>query len=129
MPEDTAKERKNWTANQRKFMEWLRLPSTERIPLNQTRLAEEMKVRDATLSEWKRLPGFMEEVQSLIRQSLGDNAHEVMGSFKKKAATGSFPHQKTYLEMMGWHTDKQQTEGELTIRVIHVKPDSQQPDD
>lgn len=127
MPEQT--EANQWTANQHKFMLWLALPELERTPFRQDHLATEMGVHETTLCKWKKLPGFMAEVHKIIRASLSDNAHEVMSSFKKQAAKGSFPHQKTYLEMMGWHTEKNHHEGELTIRVIHVKPDSQQPDD
>lgn len=95
-----------WTSNQYKFLLWLSLPTWEREPISQQLLAEEMGIREETLSRWKQLPGFDEERLRLIRESIGKEAHEIMGAFLSEAKKGQFQQQKTWLEMMGWYTPK-----------------------
>lgn len=115
---------KQWTPNQVRFQEWLALPDLERMPLNQRALAKELELNEATLSRWRRLPGFETEVQRLIRENIGDALADVMGAFKAEAKKGSFPHQKMYFEMIGFYTQKQEITGAngaaLTIKVIYA---------
>lgn len=95
---------RNWTITQRRYIEWLALPSMERFPLTQGGFAREVAVNEATLWKWRKLPGFVDEVQKIIKESLGDALHDVMWSFKEQAKKGSFPHQKMYFEMMGLYS-------------------------
>lgn len=104
-----------WTDKQRKFMAWLALPSYDRQPLAQYALAAELKVHETTLCAWRKLPGFMDEVKSLITASLGDVYHDVMHSFKAEAKKGSYQHQKTYFEMLGVYTPKSEVKGTLEV--------------
>lgn len=60
---------KLWSTNQESFQAWLALPEQNREPVDQTALAAEMNVRPETLSRWKRLDGFMEEVTRKARAS------------------------------------------------------------
>lgn len=114
-----------WTANQRKFIDWLALPCVKRDPPTQVKLASQLNVNETTLTRWRKLPGFMQEVQELIRENLGDELHEVMFAFKEEAKKGSFQHQKLYFEMLGLHVDKQELTGAgggpLTFRDIVVE--------
>lgn len=116
--EKLPKRAKEWTVRQRKFMLWLALPEDARVPLNQRLYAEEIGVNEATLSDWKATPGFMAEVQDIIRASLSDAAHDVMGAFKAEAKKGSFPHQKMFFEMLGWHVDKQELGGDVLLKIL-----------
>jgi hypothetical protein len=107
MPNENTKENdKEWSANQRKFMEWLSLPSVERDPFTQRAFADVLGVGEVTLSRWRKLPGFMAEVQNLITASLGSNYHDVMYSFQQESAKGSFPHQRMYFEMLGAYREQ-----------------------
>ena len=87
-------------------MVWLATPSELRVPLTETALAEELKVNPATLWKWKQKPGFKEQVQRLITESLGDDYHDVMHAFKAEAKKGSYQHQKMYMEMLGVYVPK-----------------------
>lgn len=110
-----------WTANQRAFLDWLSLPTRERLPLTQKMLADELGVREETLCRWKQLPGFEDERLRRIRARLGVKAHEIMGAFVDEASKGSYPHQKTWLEMMGWYTSKEDTDKhEIVIKIVHA---------
>jgi hypothetical protein len=95
-----------WTVNQRKFMEWVATPSELRMPLTEEKLADELRVGRTTLWRWKQLLGFKEEVNRLITESLSNNYHDVMYSFQREAAKGSFAHQRMYFEMMGLYVQK-----------------------
>lgn len=103
---DEQKRNHEWTAKQQLFMEWLALPSRERVPLTEKMLADELGVTDRTLRNWQKLPGFQEDLHDLIRANLGDALSEVTGSFKDEAKKGSFQHQKMYYEMVGWYVNK-----------------------
>lgn len=120
-----------WTANQQKFLLWLMLPSRERVPLSQQMLAKELGVREETLSRWKQLPGFEEERLRLIRESIGREAHEIMGSFIDEAKKGQFSQQRTWLEMMGWYTptQNQNVSGEAVVKIIRMPVEQLTDDD
>lgn len=107
---------KNWSANQRKFIEWLSLPTRQREPFSQGMLAAELGVAEATLSRWKHLEGFDDEVQATIRRNLGDVLNEVVGSFKDEAKKGQFQHQKMYFEMLGWYVERRKID--LDVRKL-----------
>lgn len=106
---------KQWTPNQVRFQEWLALPEIERMPLNQRALAKELELNEATLSRWRRLPGFEVEVQRLIRENIGDALAEVMYAFKAEAKKGSFPHQRMYFEMIGFYTPKSEVKQSVDV--------------
>lgn len=110
----------NWSANHLKFIEWLALPSKQRNPKTQTLLAKEMGVDRATLSDWKRLPGLMEEVAAISRAMLKDSLSDVYGALAKKAADGDVSAMKLFLEMAGEYIAKSEinNSGEMTIRVV-----------
>jgi hypothetical protein len=106
MPQTEPKIPKEWTARQRIFMEWLALSSEERIPLTQGALAKEIGVHETTLCDWKKLPGWEDELKARIMARMGDALPDVAYSFKAEAKKGSFNHQKMYFEMMGLYVQK-----------------------
>lgn len=110
-----------WTPTQHKYMVYLATPSEARDPLHETAWAHENGVNPATLWKWKQIPEFRAEVRRLITDSLGDNYHDVMFALKKKAAQGSFPHQKIYLEMLDVYREKSDiTSGGKPLMVTEV---------
>lgn len=115
MATDAKENDKDWSANQRRFMEWLSLPSVEREPLTQRAFATALGVGEVTLSRWRKLPGFMAEVHKLITASLGDDYYDVMYSFKQEARKGSYQHQRMYFEMMGAYVEKHEVKGSLQV--------------
>lgn len=114
----------NWSATQRKYIEWLSTPIDARQPLKHSMLAQELKVGERSLYRWRTLPGFYAEVNKLVDEHLADDYSEIMDSFKREARRGSFQHQKTYFEMLGKYTPKQEITGKdgapLGIALVEV---------
>ena len=96
---------KNWSQGQLLLMQWLALPKAERVPKTQKLLAIEIDVSEKTLCEWKRLPGFADEVIRLSREYVKDAVPEVLAALRRKAAAGSIPHIDRILAMAGLADD------------------------
>ena len=107
----------NWSTNQRRFIEWLALPKYERFPPTQDLLAAEMGLNPATLTRWKKEDGFQRAVNDIAQQHLGGSVPEVLGALRREAEKGSYQHIKLFLEILGLHVEKQETSGELRIKV------------
>jgi hypothetical protein len=101
-----AENGKNWTATQRKYMEWLATPLDERMPLRHANLGEHLGVGERTLYRWRDLPGFYAEVNRIVDEHLGDAYADVANALKREATSGSFQHQKMYLELIGRYVQK-----------------------
>src|SRR5687768_16179579 len=115
MANEHAKNANEWTAKQHIFMEWLATPSELRTPLTQGALATALGVHESTMSKWTRIPGFQDEVKALITASLKHDYQDIMYALKRKAKSGSFPHIKMCLEMLGYYTEKRV----LDVNVLH----------
>ena len=67
-----------WTSDQRRFLEWLAIPQDFRNgPKTQKEWAEENGYAQATLTHWKALPGFMNEVKRKEAQWMVDRRPHV----------------------------------------------------
>lgn len=113
------KRAKRWRVEQRQFQQWLALPSWLRVPLTQRMLAQELHIDEATLSDWKHIDGWDEAVNAIVMASMPRELPEIMGSFLAEARKGSYQHQKTYFEMIGAYTPKQEVDGDIHLRVIY----------
>lgn len=67
-----------------RFIDWLVLPEELRQPKTQAELAKELNVETATLSDWKKLEGFWEVVDSKRDLWGKDKTTEVLQAFYKK---------------------------------------------
>lgn len=117
MPKKLLRERKE-------FIRWLATPELEREINTQKALAEKMGVHEVTLSEWRHERDVVAEVNKLVDEQFGDDYPEIAESFKRQAKLGSFPHQKTYFEMIGKYQPKQEVNGEVRLKVIYDNSDS-----
>jgi hypothetical protein len=108
---------KKWTRHQREFQEWLALPKYDRFPPTQQLFAATIGMDNGTLSRWKKLDGWQEAVNEIAQSHLRVAVPEVMGALRREAEKGSFQHIKLFLEMMGMHVDKQESTGDLRIRI------------
>ena len=99
-------------------------PTDDRIPNRQGTLAKELDISEKTLYRWKKLPGFMAEVNKLVDEFLADDYSEVVSALKREAKKGSFNHVKLYLEVINKYTPKQELFGKdgqpLTVEIIEV---------
>lgn len=114
MPEKS----KNWNANQLKFIEWLALPKAQRKPKTQAGFAELIGMHETTLSDWKKIPGFMAEVTTIAREQLRDALSDVYGALVKRALDGDVQAIKLALEVSGEYTPKQKVDLDVDVRKL-----------
>jgi len=105
-----------WTTNQIRLQEWLATPRFERIPPKQEMLANDLSVSDKTLTRWKRLPGFMDEVRAISRGYLKNDLPEIYGAISREAQRGNYQMARLALELVG----DVQTQGTSELNVILV---------
>lgn len=94
-------EAKTWHANQLHFIAWLALPKAERRPKTQRELAQLIGSDEATLSDWKKLPGFIDAVNALARELVKHDVAEVLGVVRREAKKANLPYVNMVLAMAG----------------------------
>jgi hypothetical protein len=119
-----------FTATQRKVIEWLALPKSNRKPKTQIQLGAAIGVSDETISIWKRDPKFKQAVWALIEDLAGDDDADIIAAIKRNARrTGrdGVNDRKLYLQWRGQLVEKQEDvtkDRELVVRVIRVNASS-----
>jgi len=106
-----ANERKVWNGDQEAFQAWLALPPSERRPRTQRALAAELEIRESTLSEWKRLPGFGEAVHQLALTVVRTELADVLHAQVKQAKAGSLAHAQWLFQVTGLWQPKHEVTG------------------
>ena len=71
------------------------------MPRTQRELAKLLNVNEMTISRWKKLPGFQEEVTAVARTFLVVDLPEIYAALRKEAKAGSLPHIKVVLDLTG----------------------------
>ncbi|MHA1225141.1 MAG: phBC6A51 family helix-turn-helix protein [Candidatus Hodarchaeales archaeon] len=116
MPKQAKKERIEKWEEFEKFVRWMALPSPVREPQTQLELAKELGVDFTTLSRWKRVEGFWEEVGK-IRKEWGRERTPtvILGLYKKAIAEGNAAEVKLWLKYFEDWDEKQvvKLEGEI----------------
>jgi hypothetical protein len=108
------KQSNKWHADQLRFIEWLATPKMARSPKTQKQFAAQSKHDEGTLSDWKRLPGFMDDVNGLARTQLKDNLTDIYAALVKAATTGDVSAIKLAMEMSGEYTPRQKIDMDLS---------------
>ena len=93
-------------AERLQFIEWLSLPSDLRTPKTQSELALLLGVDAGTLSDWKQLPGFREEVRKRVNDLVKDDHADVVHAMITSAKGGDVTAQKLYLEYIQEWSEK-----------------------
>lgn len=70
----------------------------KRIPATQAEFAKTINVHETTLSDWKKLPGFMAEVTAIAREQLRDALSDVYGALVKRALADLMEYSVAYDE-------------------------------
>jgi len=96
-------------------MQWMSIPKAERKPKTQTLFAKLHDVDERTLSDWKRINGFSEEVAKLARFLLKDAITDIYAALAKRAIEGDVPAIKLAMEMMQEYTPRQEISGTLAV--------------
>lgn len=99
-----------WSPDQLAFQAWLALPSAARNPRSQRALAAMLEIREMTLSEWKRLPGFHDAVYDLAMQHLAGDLVPVLHAMVAEAKQGSLPHAQWLFDLAGRWSPRTQHE-------------------
>lgn len=105
MSRSTPKNSDNFTPDQLEFLEWLALPKRLRQPKTQKAFAKKIGVHQDTLTDWKRLPNFLDRVVSRSRDLVRQAIPDVLDAVIQQAVTGSIPHVDRVLAMAGMATD------------------------
>jgi hypothetical protein len=113
-----------WTIDQIILQQWLALPKKDRKPKTMGLLAESLGVDPMTLTRWKKLDGFMDEVRQVIRSELQDDLSEIYSALRREAKTGSYQHIKLALELTGDYVERSQQDINANVQgratVTHV---------
>ena len=64
-------------------------------------VADLLRISPTTLSKWKKLPGFWEEVYSEAKAIIGDAIPEILASMVREANRGNVSAAKLCLQTMG----------------------------
>ena len=124
----TLKSAKNWTRNQRRFMLWLASDQNTRVPPTQLTFAKEIGVHHVTLSKWKKLDGFLAEVNDIAREMFRDNLPQIYAAIAREAIKGSYQHARLALELIGdVGQGSEQAAGVLRIIIEREGPSSVPP--
>jgi hypothetical protein len=83
------------------YMAWLCLPKKDRTPKTEGNMALGLGVDRSTLYRWREQPGYMREVRRRVRENLGERYAEVLHTIEDLAVSGSVPHTRLYLELLG----------------------------
>jgi hypothetical protein len=118
----TPTDAKTWTPDQVKLQAWLALPSAARQPSTQKALAKELGHDPATLSDWKRLPGFHDAVYQMALAEVRGDLGPILHAHAKLART-NLDSAKWLFEVTGVWTPKQQQQSDSVIRVEYVNAD------
>lgn len=90
-----------WTTDQVHFQAWLAVPSAVREPRSQRELAAQLEVREATLSDWKKLAGWHDAVYALALARVVGDLVPVLHAQVAAAKKGSLPHAQWLFELAG----------------------------
>ena len=74
-------------------------------PKTQRAFADQYGVSEDTLSIWKRLPDFADEVAKLARELVKDDVPEVLATIRSHAKACSIQHINLFLAMAGFTND------------------------
>lgn len=70
------------------YISWLAMPSVYRKPETQSEFSKQFKVDEDTLTNWKKRPGFYEEVTRRRRKYFKDDAGDVILALKRTCLKG-----------------------------------------
>lgn len=112
---------KVWSPDQLKLQAWLALPSSAREPRSQRELAKQLERDEATLSDWKRLPGFADAVYALALDHVKHALVPVLYAQVREAKRGSLPHAQWVFEVTGlWTPTSRQQHGNVPGETFEV---------
>lgn len=107
-PKKGTKENLRYQAEYNEFIAWIALPEEFRSPKNQGEFAQKFGVCQDTLSDWKKIGGFWDEVKA-ERQRWGKERtpNVILGLYRKAVKEGNAAEAKLWLQYIeGWAEKK-----------------------
>lgn len=122
-----------WSPDQLAFQAWLALPPSVREPRAQRDLARQLERDPATLSQWKKLPGWHEAVYALAVRHVVSRLPAALLAQVRQAEAGSLPHMQWLAEVCGvWQPRATRHEhagaGGGPLRIVIETVDDRRPD-
>lgn len=85
------------------FIQWFALPKPLRKPATQAEFAENFKLSEQTLSNWKQMPEFKIDIIAQVLQNAGEHFPDIMWAWQQRMKSESAAADiKLYLE---WYSD------------------------
>jgi hypothetical protein len=111
-----------WTDLQKRHIEWLALPKSQRQPPTKTEWADILGRTRRTLQRWERLPGFQDAVWARAQARLSDSLPDIMEALIGKASGGNTAAARLLFESAGRIVQRQQHE--TSGHLIHFTADT-----
>jgi hypothetical protein len=96
-----AEKTREWSEEQRLFMEWLLVPADKRMPHTITDYARQTGVSVVTLYNWKKTPGFMTALREALYQEVHEAMPDVLREIVRRARIGEVQFVDRYLSLVG----------------------------
>ena len=94
------------TPEQNRALAWLSIPKASRTPETLEGLAEELGVNSSTIRRWRTKFGLDDLASEMARGDLLEYLPDVYASLAEKAISGSYNHQKLFLEAAVGHKQR-----------------------
>lgn len=99
-----------------KFVGWIATPTPLRNLKTQRDLAKELQVHEVTLSVWKSVEGFRDDVRRKIKEWAGDDTPNVIRGLRRKAIQdGTAAEVKLWLQWVDDWVPKEETKHSGTV--------------
>lgn len=92
------------------FIDWIAIPKVAREPKNYKDFAKQIGVNQDTLTDWKHLIGFWQEVQKEQKEYFKEETTEVLSGLLQRAKTGKAPEVKLFLQYFEGFSEKRTIE-------------------
>lgn len=89
------------------FIDWIVLPSKLRVPKTQKLFAKQIGVNQDTLTDWKKLNGFWNEVKQEQQHHFQEQVSDVLYGLTKRAKEGNPVAVKLFLQYFCGFSEKQ----------------------
>lgn len=105
-----------------RFVLWCATPDALREPKTQQELAKELRVDDATLSEWKKLDSWWPDVEAQIKNWMKERTQNVIGKLYSQALKeGKEGAIKLYLQYGAGFSEKMTVEDKGLAKVYGIE--------
>ena len=103
------------------FLKWIAMPTVMRVPKLQKQFAKQIGVSEDTLTDWKRLEGFWNDVKPYRDEYFRASTGEVLEGLKMRARLGKSKEVKLYMQIFEGFSEKLQVEDTQPAELTDVQ--------